>query len=454
MRQNQKERVVIVGGGFGGLYTAQAMRDAPARVTLIDRRNFHLFQPLLYQVATGSLPPEDIASPLRGVLKKQKNTTVLTGQVIDVDPERRVVVLEDGDEVAYDALIVATGSRHHYFGRDEEWADRAPGLKTIEDAVTIRRRVLLAFEAAEREPDPDRRRALLTFVIVGGGPTGVELAGALGELARNTLRGEFRNFDPAAATITLVEGLDRVLATFPEELSRAAAASLAELGVTVQTQALVTEIADDYVMVKNTTTNEQTLIPTYTVLWGAGVAASPLGEVLARRAGAELDKMGRVMVGPNLSLPNHPEIFVIGDLAHFEQDGRPLPGVAQVAMQQGVYVADALRRRRFQKDIRPFRYKDKGMLAVIGRNEAVADIGRLHFDGFPAWLIWVFVHINFLIEFDNKFKVMAQWGWNYLTKRQGARLITGESQPVWRQLPLVGERAAEAAPVEDATLRR
>ena len=458
MSQKHKEQVVIVGGGFGGLYTAKAMRDAPAQVTLIDRRNFHLFQPLLYQVAMGSLSPEDIASPLRGVLKNQKNTTVLTGQVVDVNPERRVVVLEDGDQVSYDTLIVATGSSHHYFGRDEEWQDIAPGLKTIEDALSIRREVLLAFEAAEREPDPERRRALLTFVIVGGGPTGVELAGALGELAHHTMRGEFRNFDPAEATITLVEGLDRVLSAYPEELSTAATASLANLGVTVMTRTMVTEIAGDYVIVKNTDTNDQMLIPTCTVLWGAGVKASPLGDLLARRAGAEQDKLGRVIVGPNLSLADYPNIFVIGDLAHYEQDGQPLPGVAQVAMQQGEYVADVLRRRRFQKEIRPFHYRDKGMLAVIGRNEAVADIGRLHFHGFPAWLIWVFVHINFLIEFDNKFKVMAQWGWNYVTQRQGARLITGGSGSVWDGMTANAGHAVaqvkDAAEVEETTVGR
>jgi NADH:ubiquinone reductase (H+-translocating) len=439
MNRKQKEQIIIIGGGFGGLYTAKALATAPAQVTLIDRRNFHLFQPLLYQVATGGLSPEDIASPLRGVLKNQKNTTVITGQVVDIDPARRQVILEDGDEVAYDTLIVATGANHHYFGRDDEWQNIAPGLKTIEDAVKIRRRVLLAFEAAEREPDPNRRQALLTFVIVGGGPTGVELAGALGELAQHTMRGEFRNFDSSEAQIILVEGLDRILTSYPSALSDVAENSLKKLGVTVQTHQLVTDIADDHVLVRDTRTGDQTVIPTHTVLWGAGVKGSPLGEVLARRAGAEQDPVGRVIVRPNLSLPDHDNIFVIGDLAHYaHQTGEPLPGVAQVAMQQGSYMADVLRRRRFDKEIRPFRYKDKGMLAVIGRGAAVADVGRLQFGGLLAWLIWVFVHINFLIEFDNKLKVMTQWGWNYLTRRQGARLITGETIPVWRQLPFVG----------------
>jgi NADH dehydrogenase len=446
MNSKHKEQIVIVGGGFGGLYAAKAMKNAPVDVTLIDRRNFHLFQPLLYQVATGGLSPEDIASPLRAALKDQKNARFLTGQVIDIDPERKVVILEDGDEIAYDALIIATGANHHYFGRDAEWEGRAPGLKTIEDAVKIRRRILLAFEAAERETDPGRRRALMTFVIVGGGPTGVELAGALGELARHTMREEFRSIDTADAQINLIEGLDRILSAYPEDLSATAAASLRELGVTVQTNKLVTEIADDYVLVKDTQTDEQSLIPTYTVLWGAGVKASPLSEVLAHRAGAELDRVGRVMVQPDLTIPGHPDIFVIGDLAHFtHQTGEPLPGVAQVAMQMGDYAADVLRRRRFDKEIRPFHYKDKGMLAVIGRNKAVADIGKLHFAGFPAWLIWVFVHINFLIEFDNKLKVMTQWGWNYFTRRQGARLITGEAAPVWMQLPIEHEKTVEKA---------
>ena len=427
MGQTPRERVVIVGGGFGGLYTAKALRRDPAAVTLIDRRNFHLFQPLLYQVATGSLAPEDIASPLRGVLKRQKNTRVLAGEVTDLDPARRVIRLADGDEIGYDALIVATGAGHHYFGRDDEWRGLAPGLKTVEDAVEIRRRVLLAFEAAEREPDAERRRALLTFVIVGGGPTGVELAGALGELARHTLRGEFRSFDPAEATILLVEGLDRILSAFPEDLSAEATRSLAGLGVEVRTGVLVTEIAAGHVIVKDAA-GEQACIPTHTVLWGAGVRASSLGAVLAQRTGAEQDRAGRLVVGPDLSLPGHPNIFVIGDLTHYEQDGQPLPGVAQVAMQQGQYVAEVLRHRRLGQDAPPFRYRDKGLLAVIGRNEAVADIGRLHFSGFPAWLVWVFVHINFLIEFDNKLRVMTQWGWNYLTRRQGARLITGERE--------------------------
>lgn len=451
MSSKPREKIVIVGGGFGGLYTAHAMRNAPVGVTLIDRRNFHLFQPLLYQVATGGLAPEDIASPLRAVLKKAKNTRVLTGQVIDIDPARQVVILEDGDEVPYDDLIVATGASHHYFGHDAEWENRAPGLKTVEDAVRIRREVLLAFEAAEREPDPERRRLLLTFVIVGGGPTGVELAGALGEMAHSTLRGEFRTFDPSESQIILVEGLDRILSTYPEDLSAAATAALTRLGVTVQPNSMVTDITEDYVVVKDTRSGEQTLIPTRTVLWGAGVKASPLGDVLAHRAGAEQDRSGRVIVQPDLTLLDYPNIFVIGDLAHFAyQTGEPLPGVAQVAMQMGEYVADVLRRRRFDKNVRPFHYRDKGLLAVIGRNKAVADIGDLHLSGFPAWLIWVFVHIHFLIEFDNKLKVMTQWAWNYATRRQSARIITGEAHPVWLDLPIGHVHSTRKAAAEPA----
>jgi len=444
----KKEHVVIVGGGFGGLYAAKAMKHAPVNVTLVDRRNFHLFQPLLYQVATGSLSPEDIASPLRATLKGQKNAQFLTGQVIDIDPERKVIILEDGDEIGYDALVVATGASHHYFGHDVEWEDRAPGLKTVEDAIRMRRQLLLAFEAAERESDPDRRRALMTFVIVGGGPTGVELAGALGEMTRHTMREEFRAIDTANAQINLVEALDRILSTYPEDLSAKATAALGELGVTVLTNNLVIEIAGDYVLVKDTKTNDQALIPTYTVLWAAGVKASPLSRVLAQRAGAELDRAGRVMVQPDLTIPGHDDIFVIGDLANFShQTGEPLPGVAQVAMQMGNYVADVLRRRRFNKAIRPFHYKDKGNLAVIGRNRAVADIHNFRFSGLPAWLIWALIHINFLIEFDNKLKVMVQWGWNYFTRRQGARLITGEASPVWMQLPVRHDSGIEDAAI-------
>lgn len=414
--------VVIVGGGFGGLYAAQALKHAPVQVTLIDKRNFHLFQPLLYQVATGGLSPGDIASPLRAVLNKQKNSTVLNAEVIDIDPAQRRLSLRDG-QLSYDTLIVATGVSHHYFGHGD-WAEQAPGLKTVEDALDIRRRILLAFEAAEREPEPAKRRAWLTFVIVGGGPTGVELAGTLGELAHSTLKKDFRNIDPAEAKILLLEGVERVLPPYPAELSTKAAAALAQLGVTVQTGTLVTDIQDGLITVRRGEQTEQ--IQAQTVVWAAGMQASALGRVLAERAGAQLDRAGRVLVEPDLSVSGQPNIFVIGDLAHYaHQTGQPLPGVAQVAMQQGSYVARLIQARLTGQSLPPFHYKNKGNLAVIGRNAAVADLGRLKFAGFPAWLAWVFIHIWFLIGFDNKLLVVLQWAWSYFTRNRGARLITG-----------------------------
>ncbi len=415
--------VVIIGGGFGGLYAARMLGRAPVRVTLVDRRNFHLFQPLLYQVATGGLSPGDIASPLRAVLRRYRNIEVQLAEVVDIVPDERKVVLSDG-ELDYDTLIIATGVSHHYFGH-EEWARVAPGLKTIEDALEIRRRIFLAFEAAEREPDPEIRRAWMTFVIVGGGPTGVELAGAIGELAHGTLKHDFRRIHPHEAQILLIEGAPRILPGYPESLSHKAARSLERLGVTVKTQTLVTKVEEHVVHVR---AGEQELdIPARTVLWAAGVKASFMAEVLARRAGARLDRVGRIIVEPDLTLPNHPEIFVIGDLAHYaHQTGEPLPGVAPVAMQQGRYVARLIRRRLKGKSAPPFRYRDKGSLAVIGRNRAVAFFGRVRFSGFIAWLLWVFVHVRYLIEFDNKVLVMFQWAWYYLTRKRGARLITGK----------------------------
>lgn len=431
---NRQQRVVIVGGGFGGLYAAKALSSAAVQVTLVDRRNFHLFQPLLYQVATGGLSPGDISAPLRSVLKKASNVEVVHGEVVDIRPERRQVILHDAT-LEYDKLIVATGVSHHYFGHDD-WEDAAPGLKTVEDALEIRRRILLAFETAERVADPAERQAWLTFVIVGGGPTGVELAGAIGELAHRTMRGEFRHVDPSQAQIILLEGLERILTAYPPELSAEAAVSLADLGVTVRTGALVTGVGDSWVTVRDSGGSEERL-PARTVLWAAGVKASPMAQVLARRAGAELDRLGRVFVEADLSLAGWPEIYVIGDLAHYaHQTGEPLPGVAQVAMQQGAYVAERLAGRQRG----PFVYQDKGNLAVIGRNAAVADLGRLRLSGFPAWLIWVFVHIRFLIEFDNKLMVMVQWAWNYLTRKRGARLITGPEP-----YPNLGARAGVKA---------
>lgn len=418
---NQAHRVVIVGGGFGGLYAALKLGSAPVSVTLIDRRNFHLFQPLLYQVATGALSPGEIASPLRSVLSRQRNAQVLLGEVVDIDVEGRRVILRDG-EVAYDELIIATGATHHYFGNDQ-WESLAPGLKTIEDATEIRRRVLLAFERAEREPSPDLRHALLNFVIVGGGATGVELAGALGEIANDTLKHDFRHINPAEARILLIEGADRVLPVFPPELSAKAEKQLIALGVRTRTGARVTNIDAEGVTLEAGGKTEH--IATRTVLWAAGVRASRLGKVLAERTGVALDRAGRVMVEPDLSVKGHPEIRVIGDLANFvHQTGSPLPGVAPVAMQQGRYVARAVRKRLRGEPVDPFHYFNKGNLATVGRNRAVADFGFLRIAGFVAWFLWVFVHLMYLVEFQNRLLVFVEWVYNYITRNRGARLIT------------------------------
>lgn len=431
--KSDPHHVVIIGGGFGGLYTAKALSNGPLKVTLIDKRNFHLFQPLLYQVATGGLSPGDIASPLRAIFKRAQNTTTLKAEVTDIDPRRKEVILRDG-RVAYDTLVVASGVDYHYFG-NEEWEEAAPSLKSVEDALDIRRRILLAFEAAEREPDPQVRKAWLTFVVVGGGPTGIELAGALGELANSTLAGEFRNIDPGEARIIVVEMLDTILASYPATLTAKAESSLQKLGVEVRTNTSLEAIDEDCVTLRNTKTEEETSLPSRTVLWAAGVKGSPLGGILAERSGAETDKIGRVVVQRDLSLPGHEDIFVIGDLAHFEDRfGKPLPGVAQVAMQQGDYVARLIEARLRGESRPPFAYEDKGSLAVIGRNAAVADLGKYRFSGILAWLIWIFVHIRYLIEFDNKLLVLTQWAWNYFTRRRGSRLITG-SDP----FPLVEE---------------
>ncbi|EGJ29900.1 MULTISPECIES: NAD(P)/FAD-dependent oxidoreductase [Moorena] len=419
--------VVIVGGGFGGLYAAQALRKAPVKVTLIDKRNFHLFQPLLYQVATGGLSAGDISSPLRAILSHQKNTQVLMGKVIGLDPNQKTVQLAD-KEISYDSLIVATGVSHHYFGNDQ-WAQDAPGLKTIEDALDIRRRIYSAFEAAEKETDPEKRRAWLTFVLVGGGPTGVELAGAMAELAYDTLKNDFRDIDTSEARIVLLEGMDRILPPYPPELSVKAQNSLERLGVTVQTKTLVTNIDNDIVTMRRGEQVEE--INAKTVLWAAGMKASAMGKALANATGVELDRAGRVIVQPDMSLAGHPDIFVIGDLANFShQTGKPLPGVAPVAMQQGKYVSTLIQKRLKEETVPDFHYQDYGNLAVIGRNAAVVDLGFVKFSGFPAWLAWIFIHIFFLIEFDNKLLVMIQWAWHYLTFKRGVRLITNlEEEP-------------------------
>jgi NADH:ubiquinone reductase (H+-translocating) len=416
-------QVVIVGGGFGGLYTAKALNSDNINVTLIDKRNFHLFQPLLYQVATGTLSPADISSPLRSVLSKSKNTKVLLGEVYDIDPQAQKVLM-GSEAIPYDTLIIATGAKHSYFGKDD-WETFAPGLKTVEDAIEMRRRIFMAFEAAEKETDPQLRRAWLTFVVVGGGPTGVELAGAIAELAYHTMKEDFRNIDTTEAQVLLLEGLDRLLPPFAAELSLQAEASLQNLGVTVQTKTLVTNIEDDIVTIKQD--DEVTQIHAKTVLWAAGVKASPLGKVLAQRTNVECDRAGRVIVEPDLSIKDDPNIFVIGDLAHFaHQNGKPLPGVAPVAMQQGEYVASLVKQRLQGKTVPRFYYVDRGTLAVIGQNSAVVDLGFMKLTGFVAWLVWLLIHIYFLIEFDNKLVVMIQWGWNYFTRKRGARLITGK----------------------------
>jgi len=417
-------KVVILGGGFGGLTAAQALKSAPVRVTLVDRCNYHLFQPLLYQVATGSLSPANVAGPLRQVLRKQKNTQVLLGEAVHIDAANRRVILSDG-ALDYDTLIVATGATHSYFGHDE-WEQFAPGLKNLDDATAMRGRILLAFEAAERERDPEKLRAWMTFVIVGAGPTGAELAGALGEIAHDTLRHDFRAIDPSQTRIILVEGTDRALPSYPPKLSEAAQKMLERLGVTVRTGAMVTDIRADGVTIRVGDHDE--IIPTRTVLWAAGVLASPLGVILSQEAGAKLDRAQRVIVEPDMSIAGHPEIFVIGDLSNCShQTGRPLPGVAQPAIQQGHYVAKLIRARLRGQRLPPFHYFDKGNLATIGRGAAVADLNWLRLSGWPAWLIWVFVHLLYIIQFQNRVLVMLQWAWLYLTFSRSARLITGKN---------------------------
>ncbi|HKD64703.1 MAG TPA: NAD(P)/FAD-dependent oxidoreductase [Candidatus Acidoferrales bacterium] len=419
-----RQRVVILGGGFGGLSAAQKLKHAPVDVTLIDRCNFHLFQPLLYQVATGSLSPANISGPLRQVLKHNKNTTVLLGEAVDIDPQKHQVILSDG-AIGYDTLIVATGSSHQYFGHDE-WEKFAPGLKTIEDATDMRSRILLAFEAAERETDPEKLKEWMTFVIVGAGPTGAELAGALGEIANDTLKHDFRRINPTEAQIILVEGMDRVLPTYPPKLSEAARKMLERLKVTVRTGAMVTDVKAHSVTIKSGDHTE--LIPTRTILWAAGVLASPLGLALAKRLGVKTDRAGRVIVDPDMTMPGHPEILVIGDLSSFtHQTGKPLPGVAQPAIQQGRYVAKVIERRLRGEKMPPFRYFDKGNLATIGRGAAVADLNFMTLTGLPAWLVWIFIHLMYIVEFQNRLLVFLQWMWLYVTFDRAARLITGKN---------------------------
>ena len=409
-------KVVIIGGGFGGLNAARALAGADVSVTLLDRHNYHLFQPLLYQVATASLSPGDVASPIRWILRHQMNIEVLLANVREVDPAGRRVLIDGGEPIPYDYLIVAAGAAHAYFGHPE-WADRAPGLKTLDDALEMRRRVLGAFEAAEREVDVARQRRLLTFVIVGGGPTGVELAGALAEIARQSLRKDFRRIHPESARIVLVEGGPFLLAPFADPLRGAARRSLERLGVEVRTDSIVTGVDEDGVAIG------AERISAATVLWAAGVAASPI----ARSLGVPLDRAGRVTAQPTLELPGHPEIFVVGDICVFVENGKPLAGVAQVAMQQGTQAGRNVLRAIAGTPLEPFRYKDYGIMATIGRGAAVGDVFGLKISGYFAWLFWIFLHIFWLIGFRNRFVVMTEWAWAYATHQRRVRLITGES---------------------------
>jgi len=438
-----RPRIVIVGAGFGGLAAAKALAKAPVDVTVIDQHNYHLFQPLLYQVATAGLSPADIASPIRSVLAKQRNTTVVLAEVSGVDLERRQVVAEDR-RVGYDFLVLATGARHAYFGHDD-WAQFAPGLKRIDDATYIRRRILLAFEKAESEVDPERRRSLLNFVVVGGGPTGVEMAGAIAELARKALKSDFRTIDPGSARIILVEAAPRLLTSFDPRLSEAARRSLERLGVEVRLGAAVTDCDAEGVAIG------AERIAAATIIWGAGVMASPAGLWL----GARTDPAGRVEVLPDLSLPGHPEVFVNGDTALARsRDGRPLPGIAPVAKQQGAYVARLIVERLRGRPMAPFRYRDFGILATIGRRHAVVQMGPFRLSGSFAWLLWCVAHIYFLIGFRNRLAVVLNWVWNYVTFQRGTRLITGitgsrmtpmdEVAPPVGPLPAPIDRRAEA----------
>jgi NADH dehydrogenase len=417
-------RVVILGGGFGGLSAALRLKRAPVQVTLIDRCNYHLFQPLLYQVATGSLSPANISSPLRTILKNHRNTQVLLGEATAIDAAKRRVILSDG-VVEYDTLIVATGSSHQYFGHPE-WEEWAPGLKTVEDATDMRRRILLAFETAERETDPEKVRMLTTFVIVGGGPTGVELAGALAEIANDTLQHDFRHIDPSSARIFLIEGGDRLLPSYPPELSAAAQKMVEGLGVTVRTGAMVTNIEKDLVTLRQGDAVE--MHAARTILWAAGVLGSPVAQSVAQQTGAPIDKAGRMIVEPDCTVHGHPEIFVIGDLALFtHQGGKPLPGVAPPAIQEGHYVARAIVRRLQGKPAEPFHYLDKGNLAVIGRGKAIADLNWLRISGVPAWLIWIFIHLLYIVIYQNQLLIFLQLSWFYFTFDRSARLITGKN---------------------------
>jgi NADH:ubiquinone reductase (H+-translocating) len=420
----QKHRVLILGGGFGGLNAAQRLKRAPVDVTLLDRRNFHLFQPLLYQVATGSLSPGEISTPLRAILRRQKNTEVLLGEAVDINPETKCVALLDGGVLRYDSLIVATGSKTSYYGHDD-WRQWAPSLKTIEEATEIRHKILVAFEWAERAGSEEEARRWLTFVIIGAGATGLELAGALAEIANETLQHDFRRIDPKSARIILMEGGERVLPPYPPDLSAKAEKLVRNLGVEVMKGVMATDVDKEGVTYKRGNAVER--LPAKTVLWAGGVAVTNFGNTLAVRTKAETDRHGRIKVLPDLTIPKYPDIFVVGDLAAaMDERGQPLPGVAQVAMQGGTYAAKTIvHRLKGKRDLPAFHYFNKGELAVIGRAAAVANIFGLHISGLPAWLIWLFVHIMYIVQFQNRVLVFIQWGFEYLTFSRGARLITG-----------------------------
>jgi NADH dehydrogenase len=426
---HQPHHVVIVGGGFGGLYATKELgKAAEVEVTLVDRRNHHLFQPLLYQVATGALEPGEIAQPLRSIFRKRNNVTVLLGEAVGIDVDAHRIILSDGGPIHYDTLIVATGARFSYFGHDA-WARIAPGLKSIDDAVDIRRRILIAFEAAEREADPERRAEWMTFVVAGGGPTGVELAGALGEIANDTLARDFRSINPPDARILLVEGMARILPTYPEDRSRSATRQLERLGVTVRTGARVVDVSSKGVRVATDKDEEE--IPARTVLWAAGVLASTFARTVAEAAGAETDKSGRVIVTPDLTLAGRPEIFVIGDAAVQPwEEGKPVPGVAQGAIQPGRHAGKTILRRLRGEATPPFRFRNLGDVAVIGRLSGVTNIPWLgplgKTGGFPAWLLWLLIHISYLIGFANRVVVTIRWAWSFFTHGRASRLITGE----------------------------
>lgn len=436
-----RNRVVIIGGGFGGLCAARALAGADITLTLIDKRNFHLFQPLLYQVATGILSPAEIATPLRHILKRQKNVSVLLAEAVDFDPLGRRVILADG-EVPYDTLIVAAGMVNAYYGH-EDWSALAPGLKTMEDAATIRQKIFYAFEVAERERDPALKRAWLTFAVIGSGSTGIELAGMIAEICRNTLTGEFRTIHPEDACVLLIEAQERILPGYPTDLSAKAVTALTQLGVQTLTNTRVVKI--DAEGLEYAHAGDTGIIPSRTILWATGVQASPLALRLAEKTGSATDRQGRLMVRPDLSIEGHPEIFVIGDMAHArDKNGRPLPGLAPAAAQQGRYVARLIRKRLAgQPDGKPFRYFDKGVLAVIGRHQAVADIGRWHFSGFLAWLLWLSIHLVLLINFENRLIVLTRWAFQYFVFSRGGRQLCHEGT---LKLPISGGGETEDFP--------